>query len=141
MAPFAINQIGSVLYYVTIGQADISSITNSLTFLVTSIAGRMMGERAPTITTYISVVLYPKLCFPATPLSLNRACAHLRTWLSRVSLSRSLVLHWVVVIVGRLPYTKDGQGGLLVPLLSYILVSFDVRILRADPFLYYLYQV
>ena len=60
VVPFAINQIGSVLYYVTIGQADISlavPITNSLTFLVTSIAGRMMGERAPRITTYIGVVL------------------------------------------------------------------------------------
>ena len=58
--PFVINQSGSVLYYVTIGQADISlavPITNSLTFLVTSIAGRMMGEKAPTNVTYFGVVL------------------------------------------------------------------------------------
>ena len=58
--PFLINQTGSVLYYVTIGQADISlavPITNSLTFLVTSIAGRMMGEKTPTTTTYFGVVL------------------------------------------------------------------------------------
>ena len=60
VVPFLINQSGSVLYYITIGQADISlavPITNSLTFLVTSIAGRMMGEKAPTNTTYIGVVL------------------------------------------------------------------------------------
>ena len=60
MAPFLVNQTGSVLYYVTIGQADISlavPITNSLTFLVTSVAGRMMGEKAPTNTTYFGVVL------------------------------------------------------------------------------------
>jgi uncharacterized membrane protein len=60
VVPFVINQIGSVLYYITIGQADISlavPITNSLTFLVTSIAGRMMGEKAPANTTYIGVVL------------------------------------------------------------------------------------
>ena len=60
VVPFLINQTGSVLYYVTIGQADISlavPITNSLTFLVTSIAGRMMGEKAPTNSTYIGVSL------------------------------------------------------------------------------------
>ena len=60
VVPFLINQTGSVLYYVTIGQADISlavPITNSLTFLVTSIAGRMMGEKAPTNSTYIGVTL------------------------------------------------------------------------------------
>lgn len=60
VVPFLINQSGSVLYYITIGQADISlavPITNSLTFLVTSIAGRMMGEKAPTNTTFIGVVL------------------------------------------------------------------------------------
>ena len=58
--PFLINQSGSVLYYLTIGQADISlavPITNSLTFLVTSVAGRLMGERAPNSTTYLGVLL------------------------------------------------------------------------------------
>ena len=57
--PFLVNQSGSVLYYVTIGQADISlavPITNSLTFLVTSVAGRLMGEKPPTNTTYLGVL-------------------------------------------------------------------------------------
>ena len=60
VVPFLINQTGSVLYYVTIGQADISlavPITNSLTFLVTSIAGRLMGEQSPSNTTYLGVLL------------------------------------------------------------------------------------
>ncbi|CAI8042589.1 Transmembrane protein 234 homolog [Geodia barretti] len=60
VVPFLVNQSGSVLYYVTIGQADISlavPITNSLTFLVTSVAGRLMGEKSPTNTTYLGVVL------------------------------------------------------------------------------------
>lgn len=60
VVPFLINQTGSVLYYVTIGQADISlavPITNSLTFLVTAITGRMMGEKIPTCTTYTGIVL------------------------------------------------------------------------------------
>lgn len=46
--PFLINQSGSVLYYLTIASADISlavPITNSLTFLVTTLVGRAMGER------------------------------------------------------------------------------------------------
>lgn len=58
--PFVINQAGSVLYYVTIGQSDISlavPITNSLTFLVTAITGRMMGEKTPTFATYAGIVL------------------------------------------------------------------------------------
>ena len=60
VVPFLINQTGSVLYYVTIGQADISlavPITNSLTFLVTSVAGRLMGEQSPTNTAYLGVLL------------------------------------------------------------------------------------
>ena len=58
--PFAVNQIGSVLYYFSIGQADISlavPITNSLSFLVTSIAGRVMGERPPSSWTYYGLAL------------------------------------------------------------------------------------
>ncbi|KJE91734.1 hypothetical protein CAOG_02829 [Capsaspora owczarzaki ATCC 30864] len=45
--PFAINQAGSLIYFVTLGSADISMavpITNSLTLLFTSIAGRLLGE-------------------------------------------------------------------------------------------------
>ena len=60
IVPFVVNQIGSVLYYFSIGQADISlavPTTNSLTFLVTSIAGRVMGERPPSSWTYCGLAL------------------------------------------------------------------------------------
>ena len=57
--PFLINQSGSVLYYLTIAGADISlavPITNSLTFLVTTLAGRALGETVPR-QTYAGIVL------------------------------------------------------------------------------------
>ena len=50
MVPFAINQLGAVLYYTTIGQADITlavPITNSLTFLFTTLFGWVLGEPTP----------------------------------------------------------------------------------------------
>lgn len=48
--PFSINQLGAVLYYTTIGQADITlavPITNSLTFLFTTLFGWLLGEPTP----------------------------------------------------------------------------------------------
>lgn len=47
MLPFTINQLGAVLYYTTIGRADITlavPITNSLTFLFTTLFGHLLGE-------------------------------------------------------------------------------------------------
>lgn len=47
MLPFTINQLGAVLYYTTIGRAEITlavPITNSLTFLFTTLFGRLLGE-------------------------------------------------------------------------------------------------
>lgn len=47
MLPFTINQLGAVLYYTTIGQAEITlavPITNSLTFLFTTLFGWLLGE-------------------------------------------------------------------------------------------------
>ncbi len=46
--PFSINQLGAVLYYVTISRADITlavPLTNSLTFLFTTLFGWLLGER------------------------------------------------------------------------------------------------
>ena len=60
LLPFLINQSGSVLYYFTLSQADISlavPITNSLTFLVTSLVSRFMGERVNSNWTYLGMVL------------------------------------------------------------------------------------
>ena len=58
--PFLINQSGSVLYYLTIAGADISlavPITNSLTFLVTTLAGRALGEKVHSFWTYVGIAL------------------------------------------------------------------------------------
>ena len=47
MGPFLINQCGSVLYYLTLQTTDLSlsvPVANSLTFLVTAITGRFLGE-------------------------------------------------------------------------------------------------
>uniref|UniRef100_UPI00358DD9A2 transmembrane protein 234 isoform X2 n=1 Tax=Myxine glutinosa TaxID=7769 RepID=UPI00358DD9A2 len=48
MIPFLINQLGSLLYYVTLASADLSLaviLTNSLTVIFTIISGAMLGER------------------------------------------------------------------------------------------------
>ena len=48
MLPFCINQLGAVVYYVTISRADITlavPMTNSLTFLFTTLFGWLLGER------------------------------------------------------------------------------------------------
>lgn len=47
MLPFTVNQLGAVLYYTTIGKADITlavPITNSLTFIFTTLFGKLLGE-------------------------------------------------------------------------------------------------
>lgn len=46
--PFIVNQAGSVLYLLTLGEAQISlvvPITNSLTFIFTGISGKLLGEK------------------------------------------------------------------------------------------------
>lgn len=57
--PFLINQSGSLLYYFTLGQADLSlavPITNSLTFLVTTVVGHLLGEKVTSNWTYAGVI-------------------------------------------------------------------------------------
>ncbi len=58
--PFLVNQSGSLLYYLTLAEADISlavPITNSLTFIVTTLAGRWLGEEPPPAKTYCGMAL------------------------------------------------------------------------------------
>ena len=58
--PFLANLSGSLLYYYTLARADISlsvPITNSLTFLVTTLVGRLLGERIRSVWTYIGTIL------------------------------------------------------------------------------------
>ena len=47
MGPFLINQLGSILYYFTLQNVDLSlavPVVNSLTFLFTALSGRILGE-------------------------------------------------------------------------------------------------
>ncbi|XP_072045226.1 transmembrane protein 234-like [Amphiura filiformis] len=47
LVPFVINQSGSIVFYLTLASAELSlavPITNSLTFLVTTVTGYLMGE-------------------------------------------------------------------------------------------------
>jgi drug/metabolite transporter (DMT)-like permease len=49
--PYGINQLGSVLYNYLLGTSDISlssPICNSLTFVVTGITAKLLGEKQPT---------------------------------------------------------------------------------------------
>lgn len=60
LLPFLANQAGSLLYYLTIARADISlavPITNSLTFVVTTLVGRALGEPTASHWTYVGVVI------------------------------------------------------------------------------------
>ncbi|CAH1774456.1 unnamed protein product, partial [Owenia fusiformis] len=56
IVPFLINQSGSLLYYITLGSADLSlavPITNSLTFLFTMLSGKLLGEEIGSKETYL----------------------------------------------------------------------------------------
>ncbi|XP_060069924.1 transmembrane protein 234-like [Ylistrum balloti] len=60
LVPFCINQGGSVIYYLTLATADLSlavPITNSLTFIFTSISGTLMGEKPPSRDTCFGMML------------------------------------------------------------------------------------
>ncbi|XP_021361859.1 transmembrane protein 234 homolog [Mizuhopecten yessoensis] len=60
LIPFGINQGGSVVYYLTLATADLSlavPITNSLTFIFTSISGTLLGEKPPSLETCLGMVL------------------------------------------------------------------------------------
>ena len=57
--PFLMNQSGSVLYYLTIASSDISiavPVINSLTLVVTTIMGTLMGEKVLSVKSYLGIV-------------------------------------------------------------------------------------
>ncbi|KAK3592867.1 hypothetical protein CHS0354_004088 [Potamilus streckersoni] len=60
LLPFLLNQSGSVIYYITLASAELSlavPITNSLTFLFTSLSGLAMGEMIHAWETLAGMVL------------------------------------------------------------------------------------
>ncbi len=59
MTAFLINQSGAVVYYLTVGRADITlavPMTNSLAFLFTALSGPLVGEPWPSAYTCIGGV-------------------------------------------------------------------------------------
>ncbi|XP_070556000.1 transmembrane protein 234 homolog [Ptychodera flava] len=59
IVPFLINQSGSLVYYLTLASADLSlavPITNSLTFIFTTLTGKILGEKIGNKETYIGMV-------------------------------------------------------------------------------------
>lgn len=60
VVPFLINQAGSVLYFITVGQSDISlavPIINSLTLAITVFVGILLGEQVQSIRSYCGMIL------------------------------------------------------------------------------------
>lgn len=58
--PFILNQLGSVLFVYSLGAADLSlavPISNSLTFLVTTVAGYCLGEETTNKLTWVGAAL------------------------------------------------------------------------------------
>lgn len=58
--PFLLNQLGSVLFVYLLGAADLSlavPISNSLTFLVTTVAGHCLGEETTSRMTWVGAGL------------------------------------------------------------------------------------
>ncbi|XP_047469886.1 transmembrane protein 234 homolog [Penaeus chinensis] len=58
--PFLLNQLGSVVFVYLLGAADLSlavPISNSLTFLVTTVAGHCLGEETTSRMTWVGAGL------------------------------------------------------------------------------------
>ncbi|KAK3879225.1 hypothetical protein Pmani_004145 [Petrolisthes manimaculis] len=58
--PFLLNQLGSVLFVYTLGHTDLSlavPLSNGLTFLVTTVVGRCLGEETTSRMTWVGALL------------------------------------------------------------------------------------
>lgn len=58
--PFLINQSGSAIYALALGSTDLSlavPLTNSLTFVFVTLAGRLLGESVGNTYTYTGMAL------------------------------------------------------------------------------------
>ncbi|XP_019873491.1 transmembrane protein 234 homolog [Aethina tumida] len=60
LVPMFINQMGSVLYFLTLQNVDLSlsvPVANSLTFVFTAIVGCILGEKLPNRDTCLGIIL------------------------------------------------------------------------------------
>ncbi|KYB28221.1 transmembrane protein 234 homolog [Tribolium castaneum] len=60
LIPMALNQMGSILYFLTLQRVDLSlsvPVANSLTFAFTALSGLILGEKPPKRNTILGVLL------------------------------------------------------------------------------------
>ncbi|XP_042236151.1 transmembrane protein 234 homolog [Homarus americanus] len=60
VCPFLFNQVGSILFVYSLGATDLSlavPLSNSLTFLVTTVVGRCLGEESTSRMTWVGATL------------------------------------------------------------------------------------
>ncbi|KAB7497965.1 Transmembrane protein [Armadillidium nasatum] len=60
VAPFLLNQIGGVLFVYSLGLSDLSlavPFTNSLTFIITTLTGHLLGEEKISSSVWIGAAL------------------------------------------------------------------------------------
>ncbi|KAJ8959458.1 hypothetical protein NQ318_022155 [Aromia moschata] len=68
LLPMALNQLGSVIYFLTLQHVDLTlsvPVANSLTFVFTAVSGWILGEQLPnrkTIAGIISILCGTLLC-------------------------------------------------------------------------------
>lgn len=57
----AVNQLGSVLYFITLKNVDLTlsvPVANSLTFVFTAVVGWVLGEQLPKKSNVLLYILY-----------------------------------------------------------------------------------
>jgi len=60
LIPMALNQFGSILYFLMLQSVDLTlavPVTNSLTFVFTALSGRLLGEQSASKNTYLGMLL------------------------------------------------------------------------------------
>ncbi|GAB6026132.1 hypothetical protein CHUAL_012330 [Chamberlinius hualienensis] len=58
ISAFILNQLGSVLYYWTLGSNELSTtviVSNSLTLVFTTLSGQLLGEQRESTLTYVGM--------------------------------------------------------------------------------------
>ncbi|KAJ8927910.1 hypothetical protein NQ314_019540 [Rhamnusium bicolor] len=60
LTPMALNQLGSILYFITLQHVDLTlsvPVANSLTFVFTALSGWILGEQLPKRNAILGIIL------------------------------------------------------------------------------------
>lgn len=58
--PFALNQLGSVIFFTTLQSSDLSlavPVTNALAFVITAVVSHFLGEKVSTWRSYTGILM------------------------------------------------------------------------------------